>query len=625
MIRIVRFVFVVWINIPWISCSGRCLHAYNDLENRIANCSLQGLTSIPWNLDINTAVLHLEHNNITELSEFALKKYSSIKELYLKNNKIRTISQRVFSDLKALLILDLSSNRLSSVPTPIFHYLPSLLSLFLNGNNIYQLNAYAFYNLSQLTMLQLKGNHIMHIDGNAFAGLKNLHHLDLQSNSIISMGYQTLTDSMATINEIHLHNNPWACDCRIRWLMDWLSFKNSNVQWRFNGKEPICQGPHRVQRKPMSSLPRNMFACEIQPLSGGSTLTLATGEHAQLICKLFADPPAQITWYKNGVELIPPQEESDYIIVQHGLTRRNSSLYLYNFQYDNIGKYVCRAENTISYLEITFTLTLPGVDPDSITLATTKQSSSINTNAAMIGGAAVAILIFIIVIIVIIVYLAVKRNRLRREKEDAIRRQICESQFKMVNSNGVISNQVNNNPHYPYKPSPISGFLDQEEMDPLYESVPARNQIGRHSNTYISFKTDPSDPEDLPQLYSTRNAGHRDESQSESTSPLLDHLSPIAHESSSDPLYEAAMYRNTLPHSQTVSPSLDSYCTTPTSRGKPYKSNSMGSIGLLHSAPPKPPRLYASRDSMSISTNDSVGVVTLLPRPGTVDEYGTAV
>eukprot|EP00057_Strongylocentrotus_purpuratus_P022486 XP_011676960.1 PREDICTED: toll-like receptor 4 [Strongylocentrotus purpuratus] len=85
---------------------------YQNVEQRKAYCSNNGLDSVPQNLAGDTKELDLSGNNITVLQNFSFERYPLITFLNLSANDIRVIEPTAFHPLKKLWLLDwLNQNR----------------------------------------------------------------------------------------------------------------------------------------------------------------------------------------------------------------------------------------------------------------------------------------------------------------------------------------------------------------------------------------------------------------------------------------------------------------------------------------------------------------------------------
>lgn len=169
--------------------------SYNNLVEVVAG-TLVGLVSLK-NLDISYNRLkkmipipvalnsiHLEHNEISQLSRAAFPSLNSLLELYLDHNRVSQIEEGTFGTLLALNRLSLGYNNLSSVPATALKDLTSLQYLSMEGNNIQRLARRAFGTLPIVFELSLDHNNISSISDHAFDGMLQLLKLNLSSNNI---------------------------------------------------------------------------------------------------------------------------------------------------------------------------------------------------------------------------------------------------------------------------------------------------------------------------------------------------------------------------------------------------------------------------------------------------------
>lgn len=68
--------------------------------------------------------------------------------------------------------------------------------------------------------------------------------------------------SFAGLHAIELGNNPWACDCRLRPLKQWLV--SNNVP---HSLDPTCDSPPRLAGQQFANLQVDEFACPPELLS----------------------------------------------------------------------------------------------------------------------------------------------------------------------------------------------------------------------------------------------------------------------------------------------------------------------------------------------------------------------
>lgn len=265
------------------------------------------LDEFPINLPKNTRVLHLQENNIQTISRAALAQLSKLEELHLDDNSISTVGveEGAFREAVSLKLLFLTKNHLSSVPIGLPE---DLKELRLDENRIAIIAEEAFQNVTRLQRLLLDGNlltdegiapgtfqdlatlrelalarnsltfpppllpsqslvklslqenQIRHIPMAAFAGLNRLEKLDISSNQL-----QTLTqgvfDGLSSLRHLIVRNNPWRCDCGVKWVVVWLKSLPPSI----NARGFVCSSPEKVRGMTIRELTLDIIECPVYP------------------------------------------------------------------------------------------------------------------------------------------------------------------------------------------------------------------------------------------------------------------------------------------------------------------------------------------------------------------------
>ncbi|KAM6914967.1 leucine-rich repeat transmembrane protein FLRT2 [Xenentodon cancila] len=265
------------------------------------------LDEFPINLPKNTRVLHLQENNIQTISRAALAQLSKLEELHLDDNSISTVGveEGAFREAVSLKLLFLTKNHLSSVPIGLPE---DLKELRLDENRIAFIAEEAFQNVTRLQRLMLDGNLLMdegiapgafqdlvtlrelalarnsltfpppllpsqslvklslqenqidQIPVTAFADLTRLEKLDISSNQL-----QTLTqgvfDGLSSLKHLIVRNNPWRCDCNVKWVVVWLKSLPPSI----NARGFVCSSPEKVRGMTIRELTLDIIECPISP------------------------------------------------------------------------------------------------------------------------------------------------------------------------------------------------------------------------------------------------------------------------------------------------------------------------------------------------------------------------
>uniref|UniRef100_A0A8D0AEW4 Slit homolog 3 (Drosophila) n=1 Tax=Sander lucioperca TaxID=283035 RepID=A0A8D0AEW4_SANLU len=165
-------------------------------NNNIVDCRRKGLTEIPANLPEGIPCKHCNLNYV-----------------------VLTLLCRV-----------LYGNKITELPKGLFDGLVSLQLLLLNANKINCLRVNTFQDLQNLNLLSLYDNKLQTISKGLFAPLRS-------------------------IKTLHLAQNPFMCDCHLKWLADYL-FDNP-----IETSGARCSHPRRLANKRISQVKGKKFRC----------------------------------------------------------------------------------------------------------------------------------------------------------------------------------------------------------------------------------------------------------------------------------------------------------------------------------------------------------------------------
>lgn len=266
------------------------------------------LDEFPTNLPLNVKELHLQENNIRTITHSNLAQIPYIEELHLDDNSVSAVSieEGAFRDSIHLRLLFLSRNHLSTIPSGLpmsieelrfddnrissiseqsLQDLINLKRLVLDGNllnnrGIGEMALINLINLTELSLvrnsltsppanlpgsslekLHLQDNHINRVPPGAFAFLRQLYRLDLSGNNLSSLPVGVFED-LDNLTQLLLRNNPWYCNCHMKWIRDWLRTLPSKV----NVRGFMCQGPDKVKGMAIKDLSTEQFDCTDQDL-----------------------------------------------------------------------------------------------------------------------------------------------------------------------------------------------------------------------------------------------------------------------------------------------------------------------------------------------------------------------
>ncbi|KAL2104295.1 hypothetical protein ACEWY4_001163 [Coilia grayii] len=168
---------------------------------RVVQCSDLGLVEVPKSIPVDTKLLDLQNNRITEIKENDFKGLSNLYALSLVHNKLSKIHPRAFAPLRHLQKLYISHNLLPAVPKNLP---PSLVELRIHDNRIKKVAEGTFSGLGSMNCIEMGENPIQNsgFEPGAFKGLK-LNYLRISDAKLTGIP-KDLPDSL---HELHLDHN----------------------------------------------------------------------------------------------------------------------------------------------------------------------------------------------------------------------------------------------------------------------------------------------------------------------------------------------------------------------------------------------------------------------------------
>ncbi|KAM9462250.1 leucine-rich glioma-inactivated protein 1b [Clarias gariepinus] len=135
-----------------------------------------------------------------------------------------------------------------------FLHAPSLQLLLFTSNTFDLINEDAFQGLPHLEYLFIENNKIGSMSPLAFRGLKSLLHLSLAYNNL-EMLPKDVFKGMDALTKVDLRGNMFICDCKLKWLVEWMHNTNATVD------QIQCNGPPHYQGKKINELMPQAFDC----------------------------------------------------------------------------------------------------------------------------------------------------------------------------------------------------------------------------------------------------------------------------------------------------------------------------------------------------------------------------
>lgn len=374
-----RFIFIYGFFLTFTGTSSiDCVHKRNALL-----CVNKDLLTFPqWNLlnkDIDN--LDLSRNSIRILYEDALENFSNLVNLTLDSNKIWKITNNAFKNQYKLQHLSLRNNALiigtNTFLSHVFRNLDNLQYLDLSNNPLGIIPGDFFVKLRQLRALFLEEmvQEIRILKG-ALSKLYNLKILSLAKNNFISLpNYMLHEFHEMQLQSLLLHDNPWSCDCRMRWFKLWLITMRQRSAHAYRQIETslkhihpmLCNIPKTLHRKLFVDLTLSKFECKPKSISPGKTFLTDNFDNITISCFFESDPKSYVKWFKNGI-LIQDHWERIKKTQSVGI-RFVANLTITNLRYGiDDGSYVCETTNNKGYARANFSLIIknPSANHDNI-------------------------------------------------------------------------------------------------------------------------------------------------------------------------------------------------------------------------------------------------------------------
>eukprot|EP00117_Sycon_ciliatum_P025874 scpid47111/ scgid3998/ Leucine-rich repeat-containing protein 4; Netrin-G2 ligand len=223
--------------------------------------------------------LNISGNRLDRVKKGFLDYLPNLVYLYLYNNKIDTIEHHALPS--SLRTLGLGFNKLQRLGNELSN-LRMLKNLFLNNNGMKSLGHNAFHHLRELCELSLMKNQLTEFHPEQFALLHNLTTLNIFKNKIRRLPKSALPLNYK-LTRLYLQQNPYHCDCSVRWLADLMRdytsvdytshFHDNYMSGKRKKEDPpapesiFCSSPPAFQNCPLVTID---FDCPLMNCSGNA-------------------------------------------------------------------------------------------------------------------------------------------------------------------------------------------------------------------------------------------------------------------------------------------------------------------------------------------------------------------
>ncbi|KAG9348156.1 hypothetical protein JZ751_001891 [Albula glossodonta] len=203
-------------------------------------------------------------------------------------------------------VLKMSYNRVKEINKDTLRGLKSLIRLHMDHNRIEFINPEAFYGLTSLQLVHLEGNLLQQLHPDTFVTLRYSQIFKVSSVKNIYLSDNALSSLPANIfshctqlENLYLHGNPWSCDCRMEWFVDWEENNSGILKCKRDRKYArgqlcsVCESPTASRGKTITQLPRESLSCAkpwIYPHLKQKNITLDEGDYTPVSSKDFIAP-----------------------------------------------------------------------------------------------------------------------------------------------------------------------------------------------------------------------------------------------------------------------------------------------------------------------------------------------
>ncbi|MEE6485645.1 hypothetical protein FKM82_014361 [Ascaphus truei] len=133
-------------------------------------------------------------------------------------------------------------------------FLPDVISLSFVRSEFTEIPEGSFSHIPSLQLLFIENNKIKSISRNAFRGLKLLIHLSLANNNLQTLP-KDVFKGLDSLTNVDLRGNSFHCDCKLKWLVEWLDKTNATVE------QIYCESPPEYKGRKINSLSLKDFDC----------------------------------------------------------------------------------------------------------------------------------------------------------------------------------------------------------------------------------------------------------------------------------------------------------------------------------------------------------------------------
>ncbi|NXK72066.1 MXRA5 protein, partial [Amazona guildingii] len=237
------------------------------------HCTFRSLAAVPARISRHVERINFGFNSIQSMYENSFTGLTKLELLMIHGNDIQNIPNGALKDLVSLQVFKISYNKLKVITDQTLQGLSSLMRLHMDHNRIEFIHPNAFDGLTSLRLVHLEGNLLQQLHPDTFSTfmvldyfkLSTVRHLYLSENALRTLPAR-MFQGMTLLENLYLHGNPWACDCSLKWLLEWNEVSGGVLKCKkdkaYEGGQlcPKCNSPKQLQKEDIQNL--NDISCK---------------------------------------------------------------------------------------------------------------------------------------------------------------------------------------------------------------------------------------------------------------------------------------------------------------------------------------------------------------------------